>query len=67
MTAFIAGERGWMEVELEEEAVDRGRVVAARVLAERVGDGVADPWPEEETGLAGTEERPERLESDILD
>jgi hypothetical protein len=49
---------------VDDEFIDvRGRF-AARVLEERVGEGVADRWPEE-TGLAGIEERPERLESDI--
>jgi len=67
VTAFSAGDRGRaVEEEEEEVAVERGRFVAARVFAERVGDGVAERWPVEETGLAGMEERPERLESDIL-
>ena len=48
----------------EEFTADVSGRFAARVLEERVGEGVADRWPEE-TGLAGMEERPERLESDI--
>ena len=48
----------------EEFTADVSGRFAARVLEDRVGEGVADRWPEE-TGLAGMEERPERPESDI--
>jgi len=39
---------------------------AARGLEERVGEGVADRWPDE-TEPAGMEERPERPEIDIFE